>query len=85
MSCTVFYVRPRTAGGYGRSDGSSYENAWNGLEAVDWDRMSRAGAATLRVCGEREEPSAFVTVFVEKSYLETAPRPHPRRELTEPV
>jgi len=81
----VFYVRPAIHGGYGRGDGSSYDDAWNGMDAVDWDAMSRAEPAILWVCGEREEQSGFVTVFVEKSYLETAPRPHPRRELTEPV
>lgn len=81
----VFYVRPGVEGGYGRGDGSSYDDAWNGMEAVDWPTLSRAEPAILWVCGHREEQSGFVTVFVEKSYLETAPRPDPRRELAEPV
>jgi len=85
MSGKTFYVRPQRDAGYGSGDGTSYENAWNGLDAVDWEVMRRAEPAKLWVCGDREEQSGFVTVFVEKSYLETASRPHTRRELTEPV
>jgi len=85
MKQRVFYVRPRSAAGYGRGDGTSYDHAWNGMDAVDWDALSRAEPVTLRVCGGREEQSAFVTVLVEKSYLETSSRPHLSRELTEPV
>ena len=36
----TFYVRPQNDTGYGRSDGTSYDNAWNGLAAVDWSAMS---------------------------------------------
>jgi hypothetical protein len=47
----VFYVRPQRAGGYGRGDGTSYENAWNGFDAIDWRPITAAQGATLWVCG----------------------------------
>jgi hypothetical protein len=81
----TFYVRPRSSAGYGAGDGSSYENAWNGMDAVDWAAMKRAEPATLWVCGNPEGEQGFLTIFVEKSYLEAAPHPLPRRELTESV
>ena len=89
----TFYVRPERAGGYGAGDGSSYDNAWNGLEGVDWQAMSEGEPATLWVCGGGDKPSGFLTVFVEMSYLKnggsplepTAPRTDPRRESAQPV
>jgi parallel beta helix pectate lyase-like protein len=48
----IFYVRPNQGGSYGSGDGSSYANAWNGIESVNWDRLNAAGvASTLWVCG----------------------------------
>jgi hypothetical protein len=48
----IFYVRPNRSGPYGSGDGSSYVDAWNGLESVDWDRLNAAGASsTLWICG----------------------------------
>ena len=85
MMKKTFYVRPKSDAGYGSGDGTSYENAWNGMDAVDWNVMSRSEPATLWVCGSPEGQSGFLTVFVEKSYLEAAPRPHISRELTESV
>jgi hypothetical protein len=89
----IFYVRPERAGGYGKGDGASYEDAWNGFAAVDWQAMSAAEAATLWVCGPPGGTEGFLTVQLEWGYLkhskeagfEPATRSHPRRELTEPV
>jgi hypothetical protein len=89
----TFYVRPAQPGGYGAGDGSSYENAWSGMAAVDWEAMAARQPATLWVCGGGDAPSGFLTVFVETSYLQNggspielaAPRPDPRREPAQPV
>lgn len=89
----TFYVRPVQSGGYGSGDGSSYENAWNGMAAVDWEAMAAGDPATLWVCGSGDAPSGFLTVFVEMSYLKNgdraiepaAPRTHTRRESPQPV
>jgi hypothetical protein len=82
----TFYVRPAREGGYGAGDGTSYENAWNGLAAVDWDAMDDAGEpATLWVCGDPQGPAGFLTVFVERSFLATTPHIDPRREPAESV
>ena len=82
----TFYVRPRCETGYGQGDGSSYEHAWNGIEAVDWQALARE-PAQLWVCGDPQGcTSGFMTVFVEKSYLASeAPHPLPRRESPQPV
>jgi len=87
----TFYVRPQCDTGYGSGDGRSYENAWNGLVAVDWNAMS-AEPAQLWVCGDPQGQPGFVTVFVERSYIEaasaadaTAARPDSRRESPQPV
>jgi hypothetical protein len=83
----IFYVRPPREGAYGRGDGTSYENAWNGVARVDWDAVAAAEPATVWVCGNPDKRSAgFVTVQVERAYLEESDlesaetRPHPRRE-----
>ena len=49
----MFYVRPEREACYGAGDGTSYENAWNGLGAVDWQALAAAAPALLFVCGER--------------------------------
>ena len=79
-----FYVRPDCEAGYGKGDGTSYANAWNGFKSVDWDVL-RSGPATLWLCGESvaNAPTGFVTVHIEWSYLkanEREARPDPRRE-----
>jgi hypothetical protein len=89
----TYYVRPERTAGYGACDGSSYDNAWNGIAGVDWQAMSEDEPATLWVCGGGDAPSGFLTVFVETSYLQNggspielaAPRPDPRREPAQPV
>jgi len=84
----AFYVRPRRDGGYGAGDGTSYENAWNGPESVDWSAMADGAPAALWMCGDPAGPGGFVTIFVEWSYLDTAApaaRPLPRRESPQPV
>ena len=79
----TFYVRPQCDAGYGKGDGSSYDNAWNGFQSVNWEAL-RGAPATLWVCGGPEGPGGFVTLHVEWSYLKNAndgeARPHPRRE-----
>lgn len=89
----IFYVRPAREGGYGSGDGSSYDNAWNGFRAVDWDAVKRGEPATVWVCGGGAQPSAFMTVHVELSYLEQEgsdlepgqARTRTRRESPQPV
>ena len=81
----TFYVRPACEGGYGAGDGTSYENAWNGLAAVDWDAMAEGEPATLWVCGDPQGPGGFMTVFVERSFLAATPHIDPRREPAESV
>jgi hypothetical protein len=82
----TFYVRPDCASGYGKGDGTSYENAWNGFRSVDWNALA-GQPATLWVCGDPGGPGGFVTLHVEWSYLnnpnkahEITARPHTRRE-----
>ncbi|HYR37421.1 MAG TPA: hypothetical protein VEQ87_24240 [Burkholderiales bacterium] len=78
----TFYVRPECGTGYGNGDGTSYDNAWNGFRAVNWDALAGA-PATLWVCGGPGGPAGFVTLHVEWSYLKAndgEARPHPRRE-----
>jgi hypothetical protein len=66
----IFYVRPGKDGGYGKGDGSSYDNAWNGFKEVNWDAVQKSDPATVWVCGNGERPSEFMTVQVELSYLQ---------------
>jgi len=83
-----YYVRPRRDEGYGSGDGSSYENAWNGVEAVDWRAVAEGEPAALWMCGDPQGPGGFVTVFVERSYLEAqepALRPFSRRDCRQPA
>ena len=55
----VRYVRPRRAQKYGFGDGSSYDNAWNGMVAIgasQWAELDTPGkSATLWVCGTHLE------------------------------
>jgi hypothetical protein len=84
----TYYVRPRSDAGYGNGDGSSYEHAWNGVEAVDWRALQSGEPAQLWLCGDPQGPGGFLTVFVEKSYLESpesATGPFSRRESPQPV
>ena len=90
----TFYVRPQCDAGYGSGDGKSYENAWNGLAAVDWNAMSAGEPAQLWVCGDPAGQPGFMTVFVEWSYIANAAQPersaattspHSRRESPQPV
>ena len=64
-----FYVRPQCDAGYGRGDGTSYENAWNGLGAVDWAVLNKGEPSQLWVCGDPQGQPGFMTVFVEWSYI----------------
>lgn len=81
-----FYVRPERAEGYGSGEGTSYENAWNGLAAVDWGAMSAGEPAQLWVCGDPGGAPGFMTIYVERSYLASATAsPFPRRESPQPV
>ena len=87
----TFYVRTEQPGGYGQGDGSSYENAWNGLGSVNWQALA-GQPATLWVCGAPGGPGGFVTLHVEWSFLrsdteiqvasasENKTRTDPRRE-----
>jgi hypothetical protein len=69
----IFYVRPAKAGGYGASDGSSFDNAWNGFEAVDWQAVAAGEPATVWLCGDAGQPAGFMTLQVEWSYLAQHP------------
>jgi hypothetical protein len=91
----IFYVRPTKDGGYGEGNGSSYDNAWNGFRQVDWQTVAEAQPATVWVCGNGEQPSQFMTVQIESSYLQQLhtengldldpARTDPRRESPQPV
>jgi hypothetical protein len=69
----IYYVRPICDTGYGTGDGTSYENAWNGFNAVQWERLAGDPPATLWVCGSPQGPQGFLTLHVELSYLSTQP------------
>lgn len=45
----AWYVRP-SGGDYGNEDGTSYEDAWDGLESIDWTKIKPGH--TLYVSGE---------------------------------
>jgi hypothetical protein len=55
MACpswaATYYVRPQTASTYGTEEGTSYENAWNGLDAVTWGGDGLNAGDTLYICG----------------------------------
>ena len=68
----IFYVRPDCTPGYGKGDGTSYENAWNGFKSVNWAALAGT-PATLWVCGDPGGPGGFVTLHVEWSYLKSHP------------
>jgi hypothetical protein len=72
-----YYVRPQCDAGYGRGDGTSYDDAWNGFAAVDWSRLSGSAAQpTLWVCGGPDGAKGFLTLNVEWSFLsDDAPNP----------
>ena len=77
----TYYVRPQRSENYGNGDGSTYADAWNGLDAVDGPALAAGEPAQLWLCGGPGGPGGFMTVFVEWSYFEqTAARPLPRRE-----
>ena len=50
VSATTWYVRP-AGGNYSLEDGSSYDNAWDGLNNVVWGAGGVQAGDTLYVCG----------------------------------
>jgi len=48
VSATEWYVRP-AGGNYGAEDGSSYTNAWDGFDNIDWNSIGPGD--NLYVCG----------------------------------
>jgi hypothetical protein len=61
----VFYVRPPREGGYGSGEGTSYDNAWNGFDAIDWSAMAGSESAMLRVCDSANANGRSLTVRLE--------------------
>jgi len=62
-----WFVRP-TGGDYGSEDGTSYANAWDGLENVVWGETGVVGGDTLYVCGVHiypETPSSSLQTKVD--------------------
>ena len=62
-NATDWYVRP-AGGTYGDENGTSYDNAWDGLMSVDWGEGGVTAGDTLYVCGlhiweEVPSPSAL--------------------------
>ena len=61
-----WYVRPE-GGSYGTEDGTSYNNAWNGLQNVIWGSDGVEAGDTLYICGlhlrTRTGGSAWETIF----------------------
>lgn len=45
-----WYVRP-AGGKYGLENGTSYENAWNGIENIVWGTQAVSAGDTLYICG----------------------------------
>jgi hypothetical protein len=45
---TSYFVRP-SGGDYGTEDGTSYENAWDGIGHIDWSKLGPG--TTLYLCG----------------------------------
>ncbi|NWH03711.1 right-handed parallel beta-helix repeat-containing protein [Desulfobacter latus] len=54
----VFWVRPK-GGDYGKEDGSSYENAWDGFEHIVWGEKGLRSGATLYICGTHNYKSGY--------------------------
>jgi len=50
LAATDWFVRP-TGGNYGSEDGSSYQNAWDGLKSVVWGTGGVEAGDTLYICG----------------------------------
>jgi hypothetical protein len=50
----IWYVRP-SGGSYGTENGSSYANAWDGFDNVDWTASGVQPGDTLYVCGTHTE------------------------------
>jgi hypothetical protein len=63
----TFYVRPERESGYGAGDGSTYEDAWNGLGSVDWDALAALASATVLVCGDPGGRDRLVSLRVDWS------------------
>ena len=59
---TDYYVRPR-GGDYGLENGSSYENAWDGLESVVFGAGGVGPGDTLWVCGTHIHKKANTNWF----------------------
>jgi len=76
---TTWYVRPED-GDYGSEDGTSFENAWDGLHAIVFGEQGVEPGDTLYVCGvhvfNRTQYSYFVAqddVFVKSGASEDSP------------
>ena len=50
LYAATWYVRPAN-GEYGAEDGTSYENAWDGLKSVVWGPGGVEAGDTLYICG----------------------------------
>jgi hypothetical protein len=62
---TTFYVRPERESRYGSGDGTSYDNAWNGFAAVDWDVLLAQAPATILVCAEATGRERLIALRVD--------------------
>ena len=61
----TFYVRPERDSGYGAGDGTTYEHAWNGLAAVDWEVLAQFAPATVLICGEAAGRDRVIALRVD--------------------
>ena len=81
----LFYVRPRCDAGYGSGDGGSFDNAFNGFEAIDWTRLQALKPSWLTICGAGDSRHDLVTVQVEWMDASAEKSPLSRRESSQPV
>jgi len=65
MSTKIYYIQPPQAKPYGKGDGSSLANSWNGWSSIDWDKVSTGDI--LQVSGTHNNTGArFAALSVKK-------------------
>lgn len=68
QSRTTWYVRPK-GGYYGNEDGTSYDNAWDGLHSVVWGENGVEPGDTLYICGLHVWDVTQKTPIVGQGYI----------------
>lgn len=75
LACQTYaadwYWRPLSGGPYGNSDGSSYDDAWNDVRSIQWNKFSPGDV--LHVCGRHDTGYADNVLRVRASGAADAP------------